>query len=283
MTASIKPIQNSALKTITAIALIVCLFMASAHESRGNATYLANEGVMVEAGEYKVLFDPFFHNNYGSYQLVPETILAAIMSNTSPYNDIDAIFVSHSHGDHFAAKDMLNYLQKYSSVQLIAPIQAIDKMSPLAGFDQIQKQLTSIALEYGDKPLSLVVDNIEIDAVRIPHAGWPGRAEISNIVYRVSLLNGDLSATYVHMGDADPKDEHFRPYASFWQQEKPDIAFPPYWFFLTIQGNYILDKHVNAGKNIAVHVPLKIPARLINTGESYFSVPGEKVDLVHEH
>jgi L-ascorbate metabolism protein UlaG (beta-lactamase superfamily) len=230
-----------------------------------------------------VLFDPFFHNAYGSYQLVPETILTAIMSNTSPYNNIDAIFVSHSHGDHFAAEDMLNYLQEHSSVQLIAPAQAIEKMAPLAGFEKIQKQLTGIRLEYGDKPQSLVVDNIEIDAVRIPHAGWPGRADVSNIVFRVTLPNGDSPSTFVHMGDADPNDAHFRPHSAFWQQGKPDLAFPPYWFFQTIQGNYILDTHVNAAKNIGVHVPVKIPARLKNSGESYFSVPGEKVEVLHEH
>ena len=267
---------------ITIVSLVlVWPFTAITHEAKGSATYLANEGLMVEAGEYKVLFDPFFHNDYGTYQLVPDAILTAIMNNIAPYNDINAIFVSHSHGDHFAADDMLKYLQKYSSVNLIAPAQALEKMAMLPGFDVIQKQLTSIELEYGDKAISLVVDDIQIDAVRIPHAGWPGRADISNIVFRVGLPNGESRSTFVHMGDADPKDEHYRPHSVFWLQEKPDIAFPPYWFFLTLEGNYILDTHINAEKNIGVHVPLKIPTNLKNSGKSYFSVPGEKAEVAH--
>jgi L-ascorbate metabolism protein UlaG (beta-lactamase superfamily) len=263
--------------------VLVWPLTALTHEAKSLATYLANEGLMVEAGEHKVLFDPFFHNDYGTYHLVPDTILKAIMSNSAPYNNIDAIFVSHSHGDHFAADDMLKYLQKYSSVKLIAPAQALEKMALLSGFDTIQKQLTSIELEYGDKPVSLVVDDIQIDAVRIPHAGWPGRADISNIVFRVSLPNGETSSTFVHMGDADPKDEHYRPHSVFWLQEKPDIAFPPYWFFLTLQGNYILDTHINAAKNIGVHVPLKIPTSLKNSGKKYFSIPGETAAVAHTH
>jgi L-ascorbate metabolism protein UlaG (beta-lactamase superfamily) len=269
---------------ITIVSLVLLWpFTAITHEAKSSATYLANEGLMVEAGEHKVLFDPFFHNNYGTYQLVPNAILAAIMSNTAPYNNIDAIFVSHSHGDHFAADDMLKYLQKYSSVKLIAPAQALEKMAQLSGFDTIQNQLTSIELEYGDQPVSMVVDGIQIEAVRIPHAGWPGRADISNIVFRVSLPDAESNSTFVHMGDADPQDEHYRPYSDFWQLEKPDIAFPPYWFFLTLQGNYILDTDINATKNIGVHVPLKIPPSLKSSGKTYFSIPGEKAEVAHTH
>lgn len=258
-------------------------FTAITHEVNSSATYLANEGIMIESGEYKVLFDPFFHNDYGTYQLVPEAIMTAIMNNTAPYNNIDAIFVSHSHGDHFVADDMLEYLQKYSDVKLIAPAQALEKMASLSGFDTIKNQLTSIELEYGDQAVSMTVDGIHIEAVRIPHAGWPGRADISNIVFRVSLPNGESSSTVVHMGDADPKDEHYRPYTDFWGLNKPNIAFPPYWFFLTLQGNYILDTHINATKNIGVHVPLKIPTSLKDSGKPYFSVPGENTEVVHTH
>jgi len=275
--------RNSILNTLTVIVFIAMSFATASHQKTGSATYLANEGIMVEAGGYKVLFDPFFHNDYGNYQLVPSNILDAIMSNSPPYNNIDAIFVSHAHGDHFAAQDMLDYLQVYSAVKLIAPTQAIQKLSVLAGFEKIQKQLLSIALEYGDTPQSLVVDNIEIDAVRIPHAGWPGRADVSNIVFRVSLPSENGLSTFVHMGDADPNDEHFRPYSAFWQQAKPDFAFPPYWFFQSIQGNYILNTHINAEKNVGVHVPVKVPESLKENGEAYFSVPGEKLDLVHKH
>lgn len=279
---------------------------SAAHESdkhSASATYLANEGVMISSGDTKVLFDPFFHNDYGTYQLVPETILAAIKQNKAPYNNIDMVFISHAHGDHFAAQDMLDYMLAYPDVKLIAPQQAVDEMKKLDSFEsqeaELNARITAINLNYKDKPLSFKVDKVNVDAVRIPHAGWPGRADVSNIVFRVTLpttlpvkatltspitdealFKENASSTYIHMGDADPNDSHFRPLSAYWQAQETDIAFPPYWFFLSREGNYILDYRINAKRSIGVHVPLKIPAQLIQTQKPYFSVPGETVSVI---
>lgn len=261
-----------------------------AHDKETTATYLANEGVMISYGDVKILFDPFFHNDYGTYQLVPEKIINAIMNNTAPYDNISAIFVSHAHGDHFAEQDMLAYMLKHRAVQLVAPTQAIAEMQKLAQFDNIKKRITSIDLAYKDKPISFELDvgkannSINVDAVRIPHAGWPGRADISNIVYRVAMPTTTEDdkherPTFIHMGDADPNDSHFRPLADFWDQQKTTIAFPPYWFFLDGTGNYILDYRINAEKSIGVHVPKQVPPALISSGKAYFSSPGTVLEV----
>ena len=296
-----------------------------AHDKETTATYLANEGVMISAGDVKVLFDPFFHNDYGTYQLVPDKIINAIMSNTAPYNDISVVFVSHAHGDHFAEQDMLTYMFKHPAVQLVAPAQAIAEMQKLAQFDNIKDRITGIDLAYKDKPISfelevgkansandveinaveinaveingteingteinsIAVDSIQVDAVRIPHAGWPGRAEVSNIVYRVTIpMNSEAhlheQLTFIHMGDADPNDTHFRPLAEFWNLQKTTVAFPPYWFYSSSTGNYILDYRINTEKSIGVHVPKKVPASLIRSEKAYFSVPGEVFNVHSE-
>ena len=277
-----------------------------AHDKHTTATYLANEGVMISSGNVKVLFDPFFHNDYDIYQLVPEKIISAIMSNTEPYNDISVIFVSHAHGDHFAEQDMLAYMLKHSAVKLVAPTQAIAEMQTLAQFDKIKDRIIAIELAYKDQPISFMLEvnkmhstkgindklaSIKVDAVRIPHAGWPGRAEVSNIVYRVAMpINGNAdkheSPTFIHMGDADPNDTHFRPLADFWNLQKTTVAFPPYWFFLNSAGNYILDYRINAETSIVVHVPKLVPAGLIRSGKVYFSNPGEVFEVKsdeHKH
>ncbi len=275
-----------ALKLIK-IPILVCLFtifsspLLLAHEKEATATYLANEGVMISAGDVKVLFDPFFHNDYGIYQLVPDKILNSIMDNTAPYNNISAIFVSHAHGDHFAEEDMLAYMLAHTKVELVAPTQAIVEMQKLDGYKQIEKRITGIELAYKQKPISFTVKGIKVDAVRIPHAGWPGRAEISNIVYRVTLptLVEHEALTFIHMGDADPNDSHFRPLSEFWNMQKTTVAFPPYWFFLSATGNYILDYRINADTSVGVHVPKNVPVPLIMSKKPYFSEPGEVINI----
>jgi hypothetical protein len=255
-------------------------FNGCAHDNSASATYLGNEGIMIVDGQSKILFDPFFHNGYNNYQLVPEDIRSAIFNNKPPYNNIDAIFISHAHGDHFAADDMLKYLKANPKSKLIAPEQAIKRILALENSQSVMKQVTAIKLEYKDQPRTIKMDNLLIEAVRIPHAGWPGRADVSNLVFRVTL-NG--SVTVMHMGDADPDDIHFAPYKQYWLKNTTNTAFPPYWFFSSNDGPIILSDRINANEAVGIHVPVKVPDTLKMIGEEYFSKPGEHQSIGHKH
>ncbi|MBL4659607.1 MAG: MBL fold metallo-hydrolase [Alcanivoracaceae bacterium] len=266
------------LQTIFLIAVIS--FTSQAHEQTATATYVGNEGVMISNGSSKIIFDPFFHNNYNTYQLVPEEIRNAIFNNKAPYDNIDAIFISHAHGDHFAADDMLKYLKANPQSKLVAPNQAVKRLAALENSASVMKQVTSIDLSFGDQPTTITIDDLLIEAVRIPHAGWPGRADISNLVFRVTLND---SVTIMHMGDADPNDTHFAPYKKHWQKTVTNTAFPPYWFFNSSDGPLILAERINAEESIGIHVPVKVPTTLKMTEEQYFSKPGEQKTITHKH
>lgn len=243
--------------------------------SGGTATYLGNEAVMVEHAGNKILFDPFFHNGFNIYQTVPEDIREAIFSGTVPYDNIDAIFISHAHADHFSADDLVDFMLAHADTQLIAPQQAIDAVLELEDFEDlttIKPRLHSITLAYKDPPVELKIGELAIDAVRIPHAGWPQRADVSNIVFRVSLSD---EVTVIHMGDADANDEHFKSLVEHWNKTVTNTAFPPYWFFFSDTGKFILSDRINTNESIGIHVPINVPQELIQTGADYFSKPTE--------
>lgn len=242
-------------------------------QKAGQATYLGNEGLLIQNGETKVLFDPFFHNSFNTYHLVPEHIRRAMFSGEPPYDDIDAIFVSHAHGDHFAAEDVQKYLRLHPATTLIAPQQAIEQ---LALEDVSSSKVIAIDLAYQDSPASHSLGSVKFNAVRIPHAGWPQRADVANILYQVTLA---ASLTVIHMGDADPDDEHFAPLAEMWQKTPSNTAFPPYWFFVSRQGPTILEQRVMAKRNIGIHVPIKVPFDLFQSGQQYFTEPGKTMPL----
>jgi len=254
-----------------------------AHQT--SVTYVANEAVLITNGDKKVLFDPFFHTAFGIYQLVPEYTQQAIFSGTSPFDNLTAIVISHAHGDHFAADDVLKYLLKYPNTQLIAPQQAVTELSVLSGANQILPQVTSVKLAFNQTPKSLEVEGLVIDAVRIPHAGWPGRADIENLVFRVTLKSQSESVTVMHMGDADADDNHYLPYKSHWQKRISDTVLTPYWFYLSAEGRDILTDILNVKKSIGIHVPIKTPRQLKSSGEDYFTQPGEirRIDESHMH
>ena len=172
---------------------------------------------------------------------MPEDTKQAIFSAAPPFDNLTAIVISHAHGDHFAADDVLKYLLQHPTTQLIAPEQAVTELMALSGAKQILPQVTSVKLAFNQQPKTLDVAGLVIDAVRIPHAGWPSRAEVENLVFRVTLKNQDTSVTVMHMGDADPDDDHYLQYKDHWQKRVSDTALPPYWFYFSAEGRDILD------------------------------------------
>jgi hypothetical protein len=122
------------------------------------------------------------------------------------------------------------------------------------------------------------MEGLKIEAVRIPHSGWPtGRLDVENISWRVTL---NEITTVLHMGDADPNDVHFERDAEYWDKRHTHMAFPPYWFFSSTFGPGILKNRVKADHNVGVHVPVSIsktpslrPVEL--QGYDLFTKPGE--------
>ena len=147
--------------------------------------------------------------------------------------------VSHAHGDHFTTETVADYLSKNPNTILVGPSQATDTV--LEKSPDLQEQIISLELDFGDAAVTTKLKDIQIQSVRIPHAGWPERADISNLVHRVSL---DGETTIIHMGDADPRDEHFAPFAAHWNSSTSDAAFPPYWFFISPEGPAVSYTHL---------------------------------------
>lgn len=256
--------------------IFLLLITISAHvRSHSEATYLGNAGVMAEVGDVKVLFDPIFHYSFSIYQLVPKDVYTAMMEGNPPFNDIDAIVISHAHGDHFDKADVRRFMLKHSQTLLFAPKQAVDEMRKVGDVD-FNDRIHAFELPFGSESQTIKVNDIEVSGVRIPHAGWPSRKNIENIVFRVTIAD---KYTFMHMGDADADDQHYLPYKDHWQAQKTSINFPPYWFFMSAEGRDILYEIVNADEHIGVHVPVEVPKYLKNSGFKYFSIPKEKYSL----
>lgn len=256
------------------------------HDPTGGATahYLANEGLMVVNGETKVVFDPLFRNSYGQYQLLPEAMEEALFAGAPPFDGIDAVFISHHHGDHFSPADILRLLRVRPGIHLYAPAQAVTGLRSVAGEqdEEIFNRVTAVELAYKDAPITLEMDGLIIEAVRIPHSGWPnGRRDVENISWRVTL---NEKTTVLHMGDADTNDVHFERDAAYWDKRHTHMAFPPYWFFSSATGRTILKNRIKPGHSVGVHVPVSIPkARSLRSPElrdhDLFTDPGELRDI----
>jgi L-ascorbate metabolism protein UlaG (beta-lactamase superfamily) len=254
------------------------------HTAPSSVQYMANEGLMVVQGETKVVFDPLFRNAYGQYQLLPKAMEAALFAGEPPFDGVDAIFVSHYHGDHFSPDDILRLLKEQPGIYLYAPTQAVTGLRSVADTrdEAVFDRVIAVELAYKDAPVTMEMEGLNIEAVRIPHSGWPdGRLDVENISWRVTL---NKTTTVLHLGDADADDVHFARDAAYWDKRHTHMAFPPYWFFASNGGRDVLENRIKPGHSVGVHVPVTMPTNQSQRPPQYraydlFTEPGEKRDI----
>lgn len=253
------------MKVMTKLQTYVLIIFAAlstathADEHAWGARYLANAGVMIEQGDTKILFDPFFRSDFGQYDLMPQEIEAALFAGTPPWDGIDAVFISHHHGDHFDPAVVTSFLRRWPAVNLYAPQQAVEAMLALddGPIEPLLDRIHGLELERDSVPARFEMDGLLVEAVRIAHGGWPNRhANVENIVFRVTL---DDETTVMHLGDADSARKHYVPHAAYWRERQSDLALVPVWLLLSENGRHVVDEHVDAGHAIGMHVQKSVP------------------------
>jgi L-ascorbate metabolism protein UlaG (beta-lactamase superfamily) len=256
-------------------------FSASAAEDAvPRAHYIANMGALIEHGETKILFDPLFRNDYGTYDLVPADTEAALLAGIEPFNSIDAVFISHHHGDHFDPATVLELLNAQSTIELFGPEQAAAAIRELVADpeDSVLKRIHGLSLENGETAVDVELGSLLIEAVRVPHEGWPAyHPNVENLVFRVTL---DRETTVMHFGDADPLDAHYAKDPEHWEERQTHFAMPPYWFFFSSEGRQVLNDRIGATHAVGMHVPTKVPDNPAGRSEDLqnvdlFTRPGE--------
>lgn len=248
------------------------------------ATYIANMGAMIERGDTRIVFDPLFHYEHDTYDRVPAEVEAALLAGAEPWDGIDAVFISHHHGDHFDPATILELLRAQQTIELFGPEQAAAAIRDLVADpeDPLLQRVHGLSLENGMAATDIVFGPLLVEAVRIRHAGWPNRhANVENIVFRVTL---DNETTVMHFGDADVEDAHFAKSPEHWTERHSHLAMPPYWFFMSNEGRRILRYRIGADEVIGMHVPTDMPDAPADRREDLqavdlFTRPGEARNL----
>lgn len=257
-----------------------------AHDTSAQATYLGNEGVMVVRGNTKVVFDAFYSNSYGQYTLVPAEISEAMLAGAAPYDGIDAVFVSHVHGDHFTAGPAIAYLRAQPQVQLYGTGQIREAIleTGVDAKDPIFERIHTYSLKPEDEAIELSLDDLIIEAAAIPHSGGEQMADIDNLAWRVTL---DAKTTVIHLGDAGPVIADFERHRPFFENRKSHVACVPYWLFLDKTGVSIIENYIAADQAIGVHVPASATGKGEETraqlGADAFTDPGETREIGRGH
>ena len=119
--------------------------------------YIANAGVLVSDGKSKILFDPLFDNDYGQYYLPPEEVRAAILDGVPPFDNVDAVLISHAHADHFVSRDLLVLLRQHPALRLYGPDQVSEALAREAdsNYAEVFDRVIAVSLKNTDPPLTI--------------------------------------------------------------------------------------------------------------------------------
>ena len=222
-------------------------------------TYIANEGFLIQSGSYKIMFDVLFGGIQGDWCDQPsDSILQKMIKGIAPFNNINVVFVSHYHTDHFSSRLMGEFLENNKSTILVCTSQvndALSKAENYAGFSERVKYFKPDS--FYDTAINCA--GIKVRILRIDHGKYYEKdsktgeminrhQNVENFAYSVNINGYNI----LHSGDGSPSNRE--------QFIKYDIGKNIFDLvlldrvFLNTDGNDILEKYINTINLVYMHI-----------------------------
>lgn len=160
-------------------------------------TYIANSGFIVKVGDRKVMFDGLFQNGMNKYLEPDEQTVTLIKNGLAPFDEVELVFISNHHADHFDPYLATQFMLNNKEVKLVCPQQVINKMKIFTSdFEFIKNRIietTPLANAYD----RLLLNGFEIVACHLKHEKSMND-HVENMAYLIKM-NG---VKIFHAGDS---------------------------------------------------------------------------------
>jgi L-ascorbate metabolism protein UlaG (beta-lactamase superfamily) len=248
--------------------IIIIVFGASrlwSQEAREqcSVTYVSNDGFLYETKTGKILIDAIFGGIKGNWCDQPNDSVSNLMLNgIVPFNNIDAVLITHYHSDHFNGPMVISFLKNNKKPVLICPSQVDDILKKNPGYGDVADRIKSLKSGLQFDTL-LTVNNVNIRALRFNHGSFFETDSASGKQY--DLHSGVENFGYIietegfslfHAGDGSYSDKsHFESY--LFDDRKFDMVFLDRTF-LRKEGQEIMNSLIHTKELIFMHIE---PAR----------------------
>lgn len=235
-------------------------------------TYLGNMGVLLEAGERRIVVDGFHRGGLAEYAAVPVRLLEPLEGARPPFTSLTAALTTHRHKDHFDSRSVASRLTADSLVLYAGPPEVIDSVSAALPALPNRSRIRAVR-PIGDDRIR-IADGIL--GLNLPHNPTPSR-RAENVGYLIEI--GGLKV--LHVGDADPTIENYR--GQRLGEERVDIAIVPFWYLLG--ENDRVRQLIQPRVWVATHVPPSDTAKVRQdvlrrlTGAIVLTTPGSQHQL----
>ena len=240
---------ESRIAAMIAVAALVAAAVGQDAEKPGvEITYLANEGLLIQAGETGVVIDGLFRAGVSGYARVPAAELEKLETAGAPYDKVKLLLVSHYHGDHFDAKSVARHLEHNPKARLISSEQVVEQVRAAAK-SEVKPRIESVDPKDADK-VATESSGVKIEFLKLSH-GTGRFAKIANLGHIIEL-NG---IRILHIGDAELNDKTREPLEK--HAKGVDVACIPYWLLLSERGREFVLESLAPRHIVAIHVPPK--------------------------
>ena len=227
--------------------LLLILF-CSALQADITLTKLANEGVIISAGETRIMIDGMVVEPYSVYGGLPADAEAQFREARGEFAGIDLALVSHRHHEHNQPEFACAFLQTSPATELYTSAQVIGLIrEKCRSFISGNPRVHTIDPQYG-APHLIEISDARVTAFPLSH-GTRKRARIQNFGHLVEIDGMKV----LHIGDAAMQVDEFE--RAGLRQVKLDIALIPFLYFQPGPGAAIVDRYLNARLKIAMHIP----------------------------
>ena len=234
-------------------------------QKSAQVTYIANDGFLVNVEGKKIIFDGLFGGFEGNWCDIPSLETKTKLENSeTPFENIDLIFVSHMHSDHFNGDIVIKHMLKNLSSKLICPMQVREKLSLKNDFALLKDRIISYTPDFFKDTL-LVVKEFKIKILRLEHSHYlikdsvtgeqiNKHKNIENLGYLVAV--GTIRI--FHCGDMNVWNEtELKNYSL--KNEKINIAFLDRGFLANQEGKGIdlILEYLNPENTFFMHIEPK--------------------------
>jgi len=231
----------------TYIPVVLLLIFSWGSLSAQKATYIANEGIMIEYGGAKILIDALFENKKPKFMAPESGVVSKMTTGKSPYHQVDLALVTHAHLDHFSAGLSMKFLKSNPKAQMIITGQAMDSLLTKPGFSELQSRVT--VPPYVRKWHTYSEGSISVKSAYVKHAG-KRNAKVQSLLFLITI--GDKKI--LHLGDPDQDLSRFG-YLNL-VREQVDVVFVPFWYLTNFYGVELVKKYFAPKKIVGIHFPL---------------------------
>jgi len=221
--------------------------MQPSTESGVTITYLANEGIMISFGQKHVLVDALFRSRIPGYDHNDPDIQTKLESAQSPFDNINAILMTHYHADHFSVDAVTQHLLHNKNTVLVTSEQVAEQMQ--ANSDAYEKVKSQIHPHDPTADATSIdeASGVRIEVVKLSHGG--GRfAETRNMGFIIHMGGKRI----LHVGDSQISKACFEPLKKFAQGV--DVACIPHWMLESKRGAAFIRDEVQPKHIVAFHI-----------------------------